>query len=201
MGSRRGTLLLISGRDPLRTSGGSESYVMGHARAAITAGYEPHIFSIAPRSAVIETDFGVLHRVGSPVRPPRSITSVLQRPWLVPALVRFLDGMPGAHILHTYGAWADPVLAAARRLRRRGVEAIPLATVFMAIEHETTAKLTSRIVRESSSWLGLHRLELEWVRRVTKPVEGRAYRRLPVVIVNYESVRASLKQAYGPGMS
>jgi glycosyltransferase involved in cell wall biosynthesis len=174
---------------------------MGHARAAISAGYEPHIFSIAPRSAVIETDFGVLHRVSSPVRPPRSITSVLQRPWLVPALVRFLDGMPGVHILHTYGAWADPVLAAARRLRRRGVEAIPLATVFMAIEHETTAKLTSRIVRESSSWLGLHRLELEWVRRVTKPVEGRAYRRLPVVIVNYESVRAGLEQAYGPGMS
>jgi glycosyltransferase involved in cell wall biosynthesis len=195
-----GRLVLVSGRDPLRTSGGSESYVVAHARAARAVGYEPHVFSIAPRSAVLETDFGLLHRVASPVRPPRSITSVLQRPWLVPALVRFLKRSPGPHVLHAYGAWADPVLAAARRLQRRGVQAIPVATVFMAIEHETTAKLTSRIVQDSPSWLGVHRLELGWVKHVTRRVEGRAYRRLPMVIVNYESVRTALHDAYGPGL-
>lgn len=174
---------------------------MAHARAAITAGYEPHIFSIAPRSAVLETDFGFLHRVSSPVRPARSITSVLQRPWLVPAIVGFLRDAPGLHVLHAYGAWADTVLAAARRLRRRGIRAVPVATAFTAIEDETSAKLTSRIVRERDFWLSAHQLELEWVKHVTRTVERQSYRRLPVIVVNYESVRRDLERAYGPALA
>jgi glycosyltransferase involved in cell wall biosynthesis len=198
--SSAGRLVIVSGRDPLRTSGGSESYAVGHARAAILAGYEPHVFSIAPRPGVLETDFGFLHRVRSPVRPPRSITSVLQRPWLVPAITRFLDGVGGTHVVHGFGAWVDIVVATTRRLARRGVRAVPVATVFMAIEDETRAKLTSTIVQGSPPWLSVHRLELEWVRRVTRPVEGRAYRQLPVVVVNYESVWRALEHEYGPGL-
>jgi len=195
-----GRLVLVCGRDPLRTSGGTESYAVGQAKAAILAGYEPHLFSIAPRSAVLDTDFVFLHRVPSPVRPPRSITSVLQRPWLVPAIVRFLDGQVGAHVIHGFGAWADTVVAATRRLRDRGVRVAPVATVFMAIEDETSAKLTSTIVQDRPPWLGLHRLELAWVRHVTRLVESRAYHQLPAVVVNYESVRIALERAYGPGL-
>jgi glycosyltransferase involved in cell wall biosynthesis len=193
----RPKLVLISGRDPLRTSGGSESYVTGHARAAILAGYEPHIFSITPRSQLLETEFGFLHRVASPVRPPRSITSILQRPFLVPAVTRFVRQLPGTRIVHGYGAWADTVVEVCRRA---GPSAVPVATVFMAIEHETTAKLTSTVVRESVPWRLLHQIELGWVRRVTAPVEGNAYHALRALIVNYESVSRRLEASYGTGL-
>ncbi len=195
-----GRLVLISGRDPLRTSGGSESYVVAHARAAILAGYEPHIFTIAPRPAVLDTDFGVVHRVASPVRPPRSITSVLQRPFLVPRVTRFLAGEPGPHVIHAFGAWADTAVAASRRLRRHRIAAAPLATVFMAIEHETSAKLTDVVVRDSRWWWAVHRLELEWVRRVTVGVERRAFRASAAVIVNYQTVWSELERRYGPDL-
>jgi glycosyltransferase involved in cell wall biosynthesis len=193
--------VLVSGRDPLHTSGGTESYAVGHARAAILAGYEPHIFSVACRSEVLETDFGFLHRVRSPVRPPRSIHSVLQRPWLVPAIVRFLRSRrPDPHVIHGYGAWADIALASARGLRTTGVRSIPIATAFVAIAEEAAAKLASRIVQAEQPWGALYRIELAWVRHITATIEGRAYRSLPVVLVNYESVRAQLEAAYGPGL-
>jgi glycosyltransferase involved in cell wall biosynthesis len=197
-GTEPGRLVLVSGRDPLRTSGGSESAPVGVAKAAILAGYEPHVFSIAPRSAVLETDFGILHRVGSPVRPARSITAVLQRPWLVPAIVSFLERERGRHVIHCFGAWADPALRSTELLARRGVRTVPIATVFMAIEHETSAKLRSTVIRRSALWRPLHRLELQWVRRVTAPLEARAYRRMWTVVVNYDSVFEILQRPYGP---
>jgi glycosyltransferase involved in cell wall biosynthesis len=193
-------LVLISGRDPIRTSGGSESYLMAHAGAAVLAGYHPHSFSITPRSEVRETDYGTLHRVFSPVRPPRSITSVLQRPWLVPAVCEYLRPLPGPHVVHAFGAWADIALAVCLRLEREGITAIPVATVFMAIEHETAAKLGSTVVHENVPWRLVHRLELRWVRLVTTPVERRAFHRMRVVVVNYESVRRELGRRYGGGI-
>jgi glycosyltransferase involved in cell wall biosynthesis len=198
--SAGGRLVLVCGRDPLLTSGGTESYAVGHAKAAILAGYTPHVFSIAPTPGTLDTDFGFLHRVRSPVRPPRSITSVLQRPWLVPAVVRFLEASPGPHVIHGFGAWADTVVTSCRRLSRRGVEAVPVATVFMTIEDETSAKLHSTVVQQTPRWRGLHRLELAWVKHVTASVESRALRSVRAVVVNYENVQAALEQAYGPGL-
>lgn len=193
-----GRLVFASGRDPLRTSGGNESYLVAHAKAAILAGYEPHTFSIGPRAELLETDFGFLHRVRSPVRPARSITSVLQRPWLVPGIVRFLERTPGPHVIHGYGAWNDTIVASARALQRRGVRAVPIATAFGPIEHETRAKLRSSVIRGSAVWLPLHRLELAWVRHVTVPLERRAFRSLSTIVVNYDSARALVEKSYGP---
>src|ERR1039458_7768209 len=166
-----GQLILVPGRDPLRTSGGSESYVVAHGRAAVLAGYEPHVFVVGRRSGVLETDFGFLHRVGSPVLPPRSITSVLQRPWLVPAIVRLLERLDGTHVVHGFGAWADIAVASCRRLARHGVRAVPIATAYVPIEHETSPKLESAVVQQSLPLRARHRLELAWARRVTVPVE------------------------------
>ncbi len=195
-------VFLISGRDPLRTSGGSESYVIAHARAAILAGYAPHVFSIAPRSEELVTDFGLLHRVASPVRPPRSITNMLQRPWLVPAVTDAADRLaPDVRcLLHAFGGWADTAAHAAQRLRDRGVDAVPLATVFTSVEHETAAKLDSMVVRETLRWRLYHRLELSFARRVSAPVEARALGRMRTVVVNYESVAKQLATFYTPGL-
>jgi glycosyltransferase involved in cell wall biosynthesis len=195
-----GELILILGRDPLRTSGGNESYVVAHAKAAIVAGYRPRVFSMAKRSSVIETDYGFLHRVASPAHPIRGITAILHRPWLARAIARYLDGRPGPHVIHGFGVWADSAVAASRILARRGVEALPVATVFVATEHEAAAKLTSAVVRRNPAWWALHRLELAWVRRVTVPNERRAFLASRQVAVNYENVERLLDQAYGPGL-
>src|SRR5438270_5524492 len=108
-------LVLVAGRDPIRTASGFGSYVVAHARSAILAGYEPHIFSAARRTETVLTDAGWLHRVRSPVRPLRSITCMLQRPWLVDPICRLLGDAPGPHLLHAFGTWADIAIAVAGR--------------------------------------------------------------------------------------
>jgi glycosyltransferase involved in cell wall biosynthesis len=194
-------VFLICGRDPFHTAGGSESYAVAQARATVLAGYEPHLFSIAARAEELTTDFGVLHRVASPVRPPRSILSPLQRPWLVPAIVETVEGLaprgPGPILLHSFGAWSVSAANAAARLRRRGANAIPLTTVFTALEHETRAKLESTVVRNNLLWRTFHRGELVWTRRVMTAVEGRALHQMRAVIVNYDSVARQLAAYYG----
>jgi glycosyltransferase involved in cell wall biosynthesis len=189
-------VFLICGRDPFLTSGGSESYAVAQARATVLAGYEPHLFSIAARAEELTTDFGVLHRVASPVRPARSITSPLQRPWLVPAVVETIERVAsnarGSIILHSFGAWSVSAAAAAERLRRHGADAIPLTTIFTGLEHETSAKLQSMVVRESPVWRTFHRGELAWIRRVATPIERRSLRQMRAVVVNYDSVAEQL---------
>jgi hypothetical protein len=66
-------LVLISGRDVLETAGGHSSYVRAHALAALRAGLEPHVFCLARNGDVVQTDFGIVHRVGV---PPRELSSV-----------------------------------------------------------------------------------------------------------------------------
>ena len=195
-----GELVLIAGRDPLRTSGGSESYVTAHARAAILAGYRPHLISVARRASTVETDFGVLHRVASPATPIRGIASVLHRPWLVRAIVRLLEDRPGPHVIHGFGVWADSAVGASRALARKGVEAVPVATAYVTIEHEAAAKLGSSIIRRNFVRRLLHLAEVAWVRAVTAPVESRAWRASSAVVVNYDNVSRLVEEAYGPGM-
>jgi glycosyltransferase involved in cell wall biosynthesis len=193
-------LVLISGRDPLRGGSGYASYIVAQARTAILAGYEPHIFSVAGRTETLATEFGWLHRVRSPVRPPRSLTSVFQRPWLVGPICRLLADAPGPHLVHAFGAWADIAVQVAGRVGRRGVRAVPVATCFTTIEDESRSKLGDEAVRRNPWWWAVHQAEVAWVRAVTAPVEARAYRRCAVVVVNYENVARMLETHYGPDL-
>ncbi|MEA2220513.1 MAG: hypothetical protein QOJ35_3139 [Solirubrobacteraceae bacterium] len=194
-----GELVLIPGRDVLDRAGGSESYVRGHAHAATAAGYRPHLYSVGRRAETVDERFGVLHRCATPWPVVRSIFAPLHRPWLVPAVVRQLRDLPGPHVIHAFGVWADSAVCAAHELAGLGVIAIPVATVYTPIEHEARAKLGSTVVGRNSPQGLAYRAELEWVRRVVAPVEHRAYGACRVVVVNYESVRVLLERAYGSG--
>ena len=83
-----GELVIVTGRDHLTTSGGLESYVYAHALAARLAGYRPTIICASKRAGIVTGDFGTMIRVRTPVRPVRSVVSVLHSPWLVRAVVR-----------------------------------------------------------------------------------------------------------------
>ena len=194
-----GKLILLPGRDIFAKQGGSESYVTAHAKAAIMAGFEPHLFTVARHPAVLETDFGVIHRIGSPI-PARMMGARLYRQSLVAAMTQFLGGEPGAHVLHGFGGWADAAVAGARRLRRRGITAVPVVTVWSTVEHEAWGKVRDPMVRTSLRPLARYLLEYAWVRCVAAPCEHRTYRASAAVVINYDSVRALLEQAVGPGL-
>jgi glycosyltransferase involved in cell wall biosynthesis len=182
------------------TASGHASYVRAQARAAILAGYEPHIFSMSSRTSVLETDFGFVHRMCSPVRPPRQMLSMLQRPFIVPGICRLLERRPGPHLLHGFGTWADTATHCRDRLRARGVEVAAIATAYVTVEHEIAAKGASGVVKASSSLRLLHRTELAWTRHVALRYERSAFRSVEAIVVNYESVRTLLEEAYGPGL-
>ena len=88
---------MIAGKDPLTMRGGHASYVRAHAKAAVQAGFEPHIFCVSDQTGVLETDFGVLHRVPSPFRPFRQIMVAGHAPLITADLERFLLNRQGPH--------------------------------------------------------------------------------------------------------
>lgn len=187
----------MSGRNPLRRAGGHESFVIAHAATARWAGFDPHVVAVGSRNAQIAAPFGTLHVVATPVRPVRSHSAVFQRPWLVRAIVRAVGDSPGPHVIHGFGAWVDTAVAAARALERRGVPAVPIATAWVTVEHEASAKLASGVLEDSRRLALAHRLELATALAITRRVEARGYRACREVLVNYESVRALLRDAYG----
>src|SRR5689334_765554 len=101
---------LIVGRDPTLQPGGSESYSRASGRAAIAAGYEPHLFCVGTRTRTEEAPFGVIHCVRSPFRPLRGLMVVAHQPYIVGAIARFMreQGLPRGTpcLIHTLGNWS-----------------------------------------------------------------------------------------------
>src|SRR4051794_6435278 len=143
-----GELVLILGRDPLWQVGGGESYLTAHALAAKAAGYEPHVFGLGPSPGGTKVvRFGTVYRCTSPIPVARHITARLQRRWLCRPVVEFLADRPGPHVIHAFGTWADTAVAASRALARRGVVAVPIASAWSTVEHESAAKPRSGVLR------------------------------------------------------
>ncbi len=191
-------LLLVAGRDPRdEVSGGHSSYVRAHALAARKAGFVPHLFCADVSAAEEETDFGVVHRVFTPVRPVRQQAVALHGPLLVRSVVGFARSRPGPHLIHGFGVWGDVAVVAARRLGRAGTEAIPLASSYTTYADEARSQVAGvgltygRLMR----WrYGARHL----VRRLMiAPFERRAYLGARVVLCNYESTRRLLVGTYG----
>jgi hypothetical protein len=56
-------IVLVAGNNILESRGGHPTYVRAHARAALMAGFQPHLFSLGRFNDVLETEFGTVHRV------------------------------------------------------------------------------------------------------------------------------------------
>jgi len=211
-------LVLIAGTDLVhgrQSTGGHPSYVKAHALAAMRLGFEPHIFSIVPKKAAPEeSDFGVLHRVMTPVRPLRAHMAQAHSPFLARAVTEHLGAggkrrshggsrpalaRGGRSLIHGFGAWSLAGVLAARSLGRRGIDAVPIASAYTTLQHESSGKLAG--VRASMGRAALeYPVTDAWVRLVGARAEGYAMRRSKMVLVNYESVRALLEDSYGPGL-
>jgi len=191
-------LVLISGRDASGEVGGHETYVRAHALAAAAAGFAPHIFCFGTRTTVSAADSATIHRVGAPRvrRPP----AALQQSLLARAVVRFLLEHPGPHLIHGFAIWSGAGVIASRALGREGVPAIPVASAYGTRAYEIGAMQQGLGAHLGLARRARYRTWLRWSQFVDDPIEGRAYRRSRVVLVNYESVRRILVDAYGNGL-
>ncbi len=191
------TVIFVGGRDPMLFPGGLESFVRAHGRAALRAGYEPHHFCVGTNARVEATSFGMLHVAKSPYRPLRGILVAAHGRRVAEAIDRFVGASRQPHLIHSLGPWASAGVDAARRLARRGIDCITVATPYSTFEHETLGKLRGH-ARAHGRWTGLKlRCELAWVRLAAAPCEGRGLRQSRRVLANYASVEAIVRAAHG----
>jgi glycosyltransferase involved in cell wall biosynthesis len=192
-----GELVLLCGRDPLRSAGGSESYATSLALAARRGGLHPNLFVAGARTETIESPMGTVHRVLSPWRSTAAHAAVLHRPTLVRAVVSFLRSRPGTHLIHSHAGWSKLATDAAAKLNAEGVATATFCEFYSTVGHEQRFKLQSAMVR-ASPWRTLkYSLLLAWVRAASVPTERAGYLRADRVAVNYENVRRLLVAAYG----
>lgn len=194
----------IVGRDPTLIAGGVDSYARASGRAALLAGYEPHLFCVGTSARTETTPFGTIHCVRSPFRPLRGLMVAAHQPYIVRAISRFIGGRGFARgsrcLVHSLGPWSGVGEAAARRLARMGIHCRTVATAFSTYNHETRGKL-----RGGGKPHGLLanlelRWEMLWTRLAVNPSERRGLRACDLVITNYDSVRRIVDAEYGPGI-
>src|SRR5947209_161908 len=192
-------LVLIAGVNPLAQVGGHESYVLAHALAARAAGYVPHIFSVGPAAGSVDTEFGVVHQVGTSLHH-FLVAPVYRRP-VVDAIVDLLARSPHAppHVVHAFGTWSATAVSACKKLRGRGITAVPVASAYTAVAHEWDAVLDGLTVREDPRANLWYRGWHPWVRTALAATERDGYRHARLMLVNYDSVAELLRAAHGSG--
>lgn len=215
-------IVFVTGWNPTHGKGGGSAYVRAHMRAALHAGYEPHIFCIDSASGEQDESFGTVHRI-VPARPFRRslaaaaagkaqgflghwftgfafspYNSVAHKARLAAAIERFLGGRPGPHVIHGFYTWGCAGLDVRARLRRRGTECAVVSSIYTTARHEAEGK-----ARGAGAAPVLHRAvfraERLWIENVVRRQERRVYRESRLVLANYEAVRRRLLAEHGPG--
>jgi glycosyltransferase involved in cell wall biosynthesis len=202
-------LVIVVGKDPLEeTGGGHSSYVRAHARAAIRAGFRPHLFGVGDSEGIVETDYGVVHRLRSPLKilpyPKGEGVPGATIPWHEPVLTagvtQFLHDREGPRLIHGFGPWSGAAIIASRRLNRRGVEAIAIVSAYNSLEHEYQGRRMGITRAHGGRSRFRTEAEYQWIKHIIGHYERRAYFGARVILYNYESVRRILLDRFGPGM-
>jgi glycosyltransferase involved in cell wall biosynthesis len=193
---------MVAGKDPSTGIGGHSSYVRTHARAAVRAGFEPHLFCVhRDASGTVETDFGVVHRCRSPFLPLGQVMAPAHRHALAAAIARFVRDRRGPHLVHSFGLlWGCVGAAAQVRLAREGQRAVSVVSAYTTRLHETRGKLLG--LGRDHGFAGALRagVDYAWTRLVVGRYEREACRGAACVLVNYDAVRRILVQQHGEGV-
>src|SRR3990170_1362167 len=195
----------MSGWDPLEGIGGGASYVRAHGRAARRAGFDPHIFCFGRQAGTVDTDFGMVYRTRLPWRVERVPAFRLHNltVWRISMLARAVESFvlaePHCRLVHGFSVFGWVGVTVARRLRRKGIEVIPIVSAYDTLVREAQAKVRGLSRAHGSlQRLGLE-AELLWTRLVLAPLERSGDEGSRLVLINYESVRRLLAQSYGIG--
>lgn len=199
-------VVFTASRDPRHSKGGHTSYVRAHARAALRAGFEPHIFCSSVASGSVATDFGIVHLVRTDFLPqttpevgPRKKLLFWVAPFVTAAIERFLLTRAGPHLIHGMTIWGYSGIVAAERLQRRGVKAVVIISHYTTTEHEARGKVQGIDPTHGRVQRLLYQAELWWAEQVIRRYERITYTKPRLVLVNYEAVRHSFLDQYGPG--
>jgi glycosyltransferase involved in cell wall biosynthesis len=204
-------IVFVAGKDPEEEIGGHSSYVRSHARAAIRAGYEPHLFCVSRAAAagIEETSYGVVHRVKSPYARTRRISGmgfrsnwvVLHAPLLRRGIARFLAKKTGHFLVHGFGVWGCAGAAVQRDFNSRRLRATALVHAYGTILHENDGK--RRGLKSHHGLFPWVRFNAErlWIRFALQRYERIAYRESRIVLINYDSVQRLISEKWGPGIS
>ncbi len=199
-------VLLLSGSDPFASQGGHGAFVRVHARAARRAGFEPHILSLGPDGGRVETELGVWHQVRWPWRRQgrRRLYPQQRACWFLPRLVsaveQLLRNHPRLRLVHGFGPWGYAAVRASRRLAREGIHVLPLVSVYTTLEHEARAILYGAGNAQRIGVRLAAAVDLLAVRWIISRYEQETYTGVRRVLVNYESVRRLLIEAFGPDL-
>lgn len=190
-------IVFIAGKDPLVEMGGHSSYVRAHARAAIRLGFEPHLFCVSSESAVVQSDFGVVHCIATPFRPFRPLMTPFHSPLMRIEAERFLATRDDPILIHGFGLGGYAGVSVARRLRRYGRKVSLITNAYTTVEHEARGKLNGVNRNHGFSRRFQHLAEYVWTVACLNHYERRLYGDSQLVITNYASVKRMVSARYG----
>ena len=202
-------IVFVAGKDPEEEIGGHSSYVRSHARAAIRAGYEPHLFCVSRSGGIEETSYGVVHRVKSPYvwsrrksgMGFRSNWVVLHAPLLRREILRYLAEKAGHFLIHGFGVWGYAGAAVQRSLNGGGPRVTALVHAYGTILHENDGKRKGLNSQHGLFPRIRFNAERLWIRFALQRYEGIAYRKSRIVLINYDSVQRLLSEKWGSGIA
>src|SRR5262249_28967847 len=207
-------VIFVVARNPNTPGGGLDTYVRAHARAAVRAGFEPHIFCRGSPPGVEKTDLGIVHQVALPfwrgflqTRAKRLYYSQfaslnqfwmkLDAPALVDALESFVRANPGPHLVHGIGCWAYVGVALQERLRQADIKIVAIGSFYGSAAHHCDGKLLG-LNDSHSSWQKIRvHAEKRWKRFAITPLGRHAYFQARMIIVNYNCVEEQFIDEFG----
>jgi glycosyltransferase involved in cell wall biosynthesis len=199
-------IVLIAGNNILESTGGHPTYVRAHARAALMAGFQPHLFSLDRFNDIVETEFGTVHRVPVsidadkvPILRHRKNHLVWRHVVLARAAAAFVLSHRSVELIHSFGVFGSIGVMAHDILRRHEVKVIPVVSSYDTATREVTAKVRGLSGAHGLIQRVVHKLELIWVRRMVAPLEKKGYLNSRLVLVNYEAMRQHLIATYNIG--
>jgi glycosyltransferase involved in cell wall biosynthesis len=181
--------------------GGGTGYMRAHARAALRLGFEPHIFCPAHKGGLLSTDYGTVHLAPSPFRSFGAMMSAVHSPFVAACIERFLLSLKGREerrLIHSF-IWLRAGLVASRRLRRKGVNALTINSLYTTVGHECHAKVRGLSESHDARQRLRYRAEMWWTRLVVEREERDVYRNVDLLTYNYDSVRKLFLDRHGEG--
>ncbi len=201
-------VLLVSGKDPEEDSGGHGAYVRVWGRALLAAGFSPEIFAVSHQQGVMERPFGRLHRVQSPFWRRGNQHRSGFRGYTIAWHGGLLTRAAAAHaqrldpsrrvVVQGFHIWTVVGARVVRMLRAQGREATLFMSMFTTTSHEMKVR-----------WQGVWRVP-GWTPKISmaweminyhafmKRSERAACRSADRILVNYESVRRLVTEAWAP---
>lgn len=198
-------VILVSGKDPYNEEGGNGHtvYVRSHARAAIRAGYEPHIFAVGPVTGREVSDIGFIYRCATPLRPYRQLGIPLHSAPLARGIATLVPALASAEpiVVHGFGVWSHAGVRAARRLNRNGSRVRPIASSYTTHEDENRSMLESLMPDTGLAVRMRYAAEYAWAKTVVSRFERLGYAGSRFVMVNYAAVGRLIRRAHGDAVT